>query len=215
MEDWEPTIGKLDDSANYDMKSPAWKKALCFAEEQYKNADAVIQLKNRTIPFIEYTRSAMHILTNEANCKWDDILTLCALCRVTEKTGCSWDVLQQYCHTYQRSQISSFPARNDESIPEYLRKGLASGTDDDTLSVILAEILFELRMNSCPMEDWTADKVFYDEMNAILDDFIKASKNGVILVLCEKIKEKIKDNRAISRNTNKTAEELYCGWNEF
>lgn len=215
MDDWKPTIGKWNDSENYDMKPPTWKRALCFAEEQYKNAEAVIQLKDKIMSFIEYVRNVMHILTNEANCKWDDILTLCALCRVTEKTECSWDVLQQYCHTYQRAQISSFPARNEESIPGYLSKVFASMTDNDTLIVILAEILFELRMNKCPMEDWIADRAFYDDTDAVLDDFIEVYENGTIFFLCRKIKEQIKDNRDVSRNTNKTAEELYRGWNEF
>ena len=214
MNGWKPTIGKWDDPENYDMKPPTWKRALYIAEEQYKNAEAVIHLKDKTIPFIEYVRNVMHILINEANCKWDDILTLCALCRVTERTGCSWNVLQQYCHTYQRAQISSFPMRRDEQIPAYLSKVFASTTDNDTLIVILAEILFELRMNKCPMEDWIADRAFYDDTDAALNDFIKVYKTGTILFLCEKIKEQIRDNRDVSRNTNKTAEELYCGWNE-
>ena len=87
-------------------------------------------------------------------------------------------------------------------------------TDNDTLIVILAEILFELRMNKCPMEDWIADRAFYDDTDAALNDFIKVYKTGTILFLCEKIKEQIRDNRDVSRNTNKTAEELYRGWNE-
>lgn len=214
MDGWEPTIGTWNDSENYDMMSPAWKKALCFADEQYKNAGVVIHLKDRTIPFIEYVQNVMRILINTANCKSDGILTLCALCRVAEKTGCSRDEIYQYCPAYQRDRLRSFPARKDEQIPEYLSKVSASTTDFDTWIIILSEILFELQINKCPMEDWTADKAFYDAVDVTLDDFSKVYDNDTVLFLCRKIKAQIKENRVVSRNTNQSAEELYLGWNE-
>ena len=63
------------------------------------------------------------------------------------------------------------------------------------------------------------------DVSATVEQILKLEKAGCEIIRAtvpdmesaqafEKIKEQIRDNRDVSRNTNQTAEELYRGWNE-
>lgn len=195
MNGWKPTLGKWNDHDDYDIKLPVWKKAYDFAAEKYRNAGTVIQLKDQTYSYAEHVRNVMGILTGEANCRGDNILTLCALCRVAEKTGCSWDEILNFCPNYQIEQLRSFPLRADAPIPEYLQKAFQHTTDTVILIIILAEIISELRMKKCSGGNYTEDNDLYDHLETILDGFTAVCSDDKVMFLCHKLKTQIEDNR--------------------
>ena len=74
--------------------------------------------------------------------------------------------------------------------------------------------LFILRYEKCPCEDWQKDIEYYSEIGKIIDKFLIDNNNQRQILLCNKIKEQLAINGNISRNRNKTTEELFVGWND-
>ena len=217
MSDWEPTIGKWNDDENYYIIEPQWKLALRYAEEKYNTVDAYWDYKDGVekgrIPYITFVRNVLEILICEAHLENDYLLTLGALARVTEITGCE---LEEIIKTFLgiSDELREFPERNTTDIIEYYAGVFSANHKDTTMYILLAELLFTLRQETCPFADWEEDVKYYLEIEKLIDQYLIKKPHDRICFLCEKIKEQLISNRNESINKNKKPEELFAGWEE-
>ncbi len=93
------------------------------------------------------------------------------------------------------------------AINVYLERVINSNISYIVKEVVLTEVLCYLRLENCPREDWEKDMEYYSLIEGVLDAF-----GDLYGLLTSKIREQISLNKIISRNRNKTAEELFGGW---
>ncbi len=62
-----------------------------------------------------------------------------------------------------------------------------------------------------PCTDWKEDKVFFDELE---NEFSEVPADAETNALLDELKKLIYEKRTSSLNCNKTAEELFAGWND-
>ena len=62
-----------------------------------------------------------------------------------------------------------------------------------------------------PCEDWTEDKKYFDQLEREFSDVPEDVEGKQLL---ETLKKLIDDKRTSSLNMNKTAEDLFAGWND-
>ena len=62
-----------------------------------------------------------------------------------------------------------------------------------------------------PCEDWQEDKKYFDSIET---ELLSPTDDSGITELQIQLKKLIDDKRVQSLNMNKTAEELYAGWND-
>lgn len=62
-----------------------------------------------------------------------------------------------------------------------------------------------------PCEDWQEDKKYFDSIET---ELLSPSEDNEITELQIRLKKLIDGKRVQSLNMNKTAEELYAGWND-
>ena len=212
-EEWEPTIGKWNDEENYVMMEPLWKKALVFVREQYNANNAVLEYKDgfekKSITCFEFTQKVLSVLIQEINRKGDLVLCLAALCRVAEKTGITVDAIKQHCSYCTLDMLHEFVCADLTSMNVYLEHVLNSDSAHVVKEIALAEALCYLRLENCPCEDWEKDLQYYSSIEEVLNNFDDSF--GFLIM---KIKEQILINKDISRNRNKTTEELFAGWDD-
>lgn len=211
MKTWEPTIGKWDDDENYIMMEPAWKRALAFARDMYKAFSATLEYKDglekKSIPYIEFTQKVLSVFINEINRKDDTALSVTALCRVAEKTCITLEEIKQQCPFCDLDMLREFGCADFTAMNRQLENVLSSNSSYIVKEVVLVEVLCYLRLENCPREDWEKDMEYYSLIEGVLDAF--GDSYGL---LTTKIREQISLNKIISRNRNKTAEELFGGW---
>ena len=211
MKTWEPTIGKWDDEENYTIIEPAWKRALAFARDQYNAANVFLEYKDglekRSISYFEFTQKVLSVLVNEINRKDDITLCVAALCRLAEKTGITPEEIKQQCPFCDLDMLREFVCSDFTAINVYLERVINSNISYIVKEVVLTEVLCYLRLENCPREDWEKDMEYYSLIEGVLDAF--GDSYGL---LTTKIREQISLNKIISRNRNKTAEELFGGW---
>lgn len=218
MSNWEPTIGKWNDYGNYDIKEPQWKVALRYAGEKYNTVNAYWDYKDgvekRRIPYITFVQNVLKILIDEACLNDYYLLTLGALARVNEITGCTLEEIEVLYPSDVVDEIRKFPKQNTTDIIEYYEGVFSANHKDITMYILLAELLFVLRQEKCPFADWEEDVKYYLELENLIDQYLIKKPNDRICFLCEKIKEQLIRNRDESRNRNKKPEELFAGWEE-
>lgn len=218
MSNWEPTIGKWNDYENYDIKEPQWKLALRYAGEKYNAVEAYWDYKDgvekRRIPYIAFVQNVLKILIDEACLNDYYLLTLGALARVNEITGCALEEIEVLYPSDVVDEMRKFPKQNTTDIIEYYEGVFSANHKDTTMYILLAELLFVLRQEKCPFADWEEDVKYYLELENLIDQYLINKPNGRSCFLCEKIKEQLIRNRDESRNRNKKPEELFAGWEE-
>lgn len=218
MSNWEPTIGKWNDYGNYDIKEPQWKVALRYAGEKYNTVDAYWDYKDgvekRRIPYITFVQNVLKILIDEAGLNDYHLLTLGALARVNEITGCALEEIKTLYSSNVADELREFPHRNTNNLIEYFAGVFRGNHKDTTMYILLAELLFTLRQEKCPFADWEEDVQYYLEIEKLIDQYLGKEPNGKICFLCERIKEQLIFNRDESRNRNKKPEELFAGWED-
>jgi len=190
-----------------------WKQALAFAKEKFDAENIQLTFKDgptsRTISYLEFTQNVMKIFINELNRKNDYLLCLIALCRIPERTSCTVDEIKDQFKLYRGDMLCEFLPIDFSNIDSCLGALLEANNHLDVTDIVLAEILCYLRLEKCPREDWQQDLQYY---SAIEDKLIAFGNLNEVLVL--KIKDQIKENKENSRNRNKTAEELFAGWDD-
>ena len=62
-----------------------------------------------------------------------------------------------------------------------------------------------------PCEDWIADKAYFDQLEK---DFSQEPADAETKALLDALRKIIDDKRSLSLRLNKTAEELFAGWDE-
>ena len=211
MENWKPTMGKWNDEENYIMMEPTWKRALAFARVQYDAANAFFEYKDglekRNISCLDFTQKVLSVLVNEINRKDDIVLSVAALCRVAEKTGITLEEIKQQCPFCNLNILCEFECADFKSMNIHLENVLNLNSSYIVKEVVLVEVLCYLRLENCPREDWEKDLEYYSLIEGVLEAF--GDSYGF---LSAKIKEQISLNKNISRTRNKTAEELFGGW---
>ncbi len=222
MNDWTPTIGKWNDTDNYDISEPNWKKLVSFANERYEDAGTYLEYKEglvlKKIPFVNFTQNVLSIMGNELNVRSDFDWELCILGRLVAQTGISLDEFGGYRTSATGEWVRYFIPADFNHMDKYLKRAIISSPDKIQHkiinNIILAEALCYLRIEKCPHEDWVIDNEYYSCIEAVLDELDASVINGVIPILLQKLKEQISENKNASRNRNKTAEELYAGWDD-
>lgn len=213
MGNWKPTMGKWNDEENYVMMEPTWKNALLFARDRYNAANAVLEyndgLEKRSIPYIEFVLKVLSVFTNEINRKDDIALCVASLCRVAEKTGITLEEIKQHCEPCVFDMLHEFVCTDFTAMDVYLKSVLNLDCSYVVKEVVLVEVLCYLRLENCPCADWDKDLRYYSSIEDSLDDL-----DDSYGFLAMKIKEQILKNKDISRNRNKTAEELFSGWDD-
>lgn len=216
MDTWKPTIGKWNDYENYDIKEPQWKLALRYAEEKYSAVDAYWDYKDgvekRRIPYITFIQNILKILIDEVGLNDHYLLTLGALARVNEITGCTFEEMETLYSCNVADELRDFPRQNTNNLIEYFAEVFRDNHKDTTMYILLAELLFVLRQEKCPFADWEEDVKYYLEIEKLIDQYLNKKPNERICFLCEKIKKQLVSNRDESRNRNKKPEELFAGW---
>lgn len=216
MDTWKPTIGKWNDYENYDIKEPQWKLALRYAEEKYSAVDAYWDYKDgvekRRIPYITFIQNILKILIDEVGLNDHYLLTLGALARVNEITGCTFEEMETLYSSNVADELRDFPRQNTNNLIEYFAEVFRDNHKDTTMYILLAELLFVLRQEKCPFADWEEDVKYYLEIEKLIDQYLNKKPNERICFLCEKIKKQLVSNRDESRNRNKKPEELFAGW---
>ena len=211
MKTWEPTIGKWDDEENYTIIEPAWKRALAFARDQYNAANVFLEYKDglekRSMNYFEFTQKVLSVLVNEINRKDDITLCVAALGRLAEKTGITPEEIKPQYPFCDLDMLREFVYSDFTAINVYLERVINSNSSYIVKEVVLTEVLCYLRLENCPREDWKKDMEYYSLIEGVLDAF--DDSHGL---LTTKIREQISLNKIISRNRNKTAEELFGGW---
>ncbi|MBR4000509.1 MAG: hypothetical protein IKI93_19450 [Clostridia bacterium] len=192
MSEWKPTIGAWNNSDEYDMKLPSDQIAYRFAKEKYNSAGTFFHLKDTTLPYMDYVRGTLNIVRREARCQSTDYLTICALFRVAEKTGCPPEEIRTCCGSCLQEQLVRILPREEERLPDYLKKVLASTDDFITLIYVLSEGLFELRTVPYPYDDPAENMAFYDDMAAAVEALPKDRLVPYFIVQLEK---QIRENR--------------------
>lgn len=213
MKTWEPTIGKWDDDENYVTIEPAWKRALAFAREKYNADNVILEYKDgvekKSITFLEFTQKVLSVFINEINRRGDTILCLAALCHVAEKTGTTIEEIKQHCSFCNLDILHEFLCADFTAMNKYLEHVLNSDCSYGVKEIVLVEALCYLRLEECPCEDWEKDLKYFSLIEDVLNT---ADDSHEFLVM--KIKDQILINKDISRNRNKTAEELFSGWED-
>ena len=219
MDNWEPTKGKWNDYENYDIKEPEWKLALRYAGEQYNATGTYWNYKDgnekKRIPYITFVQNVLKILIHEANLSDYYLLTLCALARLNELTGCTFEKLETMYSSGVIHELQEFPRKNTEDMIEYFQKVFNHNHKETTMYILFSELLFTLREEKCPTDDWEEDIKYYLEIERLVDKYLADSLNEKIYILCEKIKKQLLCNRDESRNRNKKPEELFEGWGDW
>ena len=217
MSNWQPTKGNWHDS-DYDIRDAEWVLALRYAEKQYERAGTVWEYTvgrvKAKMPYAMFVRNVMQILIEEAHISDDEVLTLCALARVGDMTGCSPGGMQGVCSENITEELNRFPRRGAADLTEYYAGVFGGDHTDTAMGILLAELLFILRQETCPCNDWEADVRYYQAIEALVDAYRIKTPHATAWLLCNKIKEQLAVNQDTSRNRNQTSEELYAGWNE-
>ena len=217
MSNWEPTRGTWHNDG-YDAHDAEWISALRYAETQYERAGTVwnytVGRTKTAMPYITFVRNVMQILIDEAHYSDDVVLGLCALARVEEMTGCSPEDIRRVCSHELSDELTCFPKKGTTDRIEYYANVFGDGHTDTAMVVLLAELLFILRTETCPFTDWEEDVRYYLAIKALIDTYLIKQSNGTVCLLCNKIKEQLDANQDTSRNINKTPEELYAGRND-
>lgn len=221
MNDWQPTIGKWNDPDEYYMSEPLWRRTLRFAKEYHTQAGSYIVVTDkddlrltRRMPYIDFVKAAMVILTDEAHYSDDLVLEHAALYGLLEHTSCTLSQIEEQCGEYVAEGVCLLAQRPDEDFAGHLMRLIAEDSRSYLPCVLLAFWLQELRLIRCPFDTWVEDKAYYDKLEQALDTAIDRHPDGSARFLIEKIKEQLDYNRTISLNHNKTSEELFAGWNE-
>lgn len=134
-------------------------------------------------------------------------MCVAALCRVAEKTGITPEEIKQQCPFGGLDLLHEFVCSDFTAINKHLEHATNSNCSYIVKEVVLTEVLCYLRLENCPREDWEKDMEYYSLIEGVLDAF--GDSYGL---LTSKIREQISLNKIISRNRNKTAEELFGGW---
>lgn len=207
MDTWEPTMGKWNDYESFDVKEPQWKLALKYACERYNTAGVYWHYRNgierKSIPYSMFVQNVFKILIDEVHLTDYYLLTLGALARVNEKTGCALEKIETMCSSSVMVELREFPRQNTEDLIEYFEGVFNGNYKDTTMYILLSELLFILRQEKCPLTDWEEDVQYYLEIERLIDQYLIKKPNGRICFLCEKIKEQLICNRDESRNRNK------------
>lgn len=217
MNGWMPAIGKWNDIDNYDIKEPQWVLALKYAKDKYDSAEVYWEYKEgdekKRVPYIMFVQNVLNILIKEAHISDYHLLSLAALARVGELTGCSSDEIE-VIYSGCVEEISDFPEKKTDNIIEYYAQAFDGKYKNTTLVILLAELLFVLRQEKYHFADWEEDVKCYLEIEKIIDAFSVKMSDERVCFLCKKIKEQLESNGDISRDGNKNPEELYAGWYE-
>lgn len=208
-----------------DTHMPVWKRALEVAgkyHEKVRNTytDKTQELRRGTDkPYIVFIQKLLNILINEANLLGDDILTVAALYNILEMTDCDRTNIVRKFGEEIVEQIEALQTEEGETFGNQLARLVSMDDQKGALVtyVFLAVKLLEERVTDlCPFEDWREDVPHYknlsDELRECGLKFYREKKWDVAVFLSEKILEQLDKNMELSRNCNKTAEELYSGW---
>ena len=218
MNGWEPTIGKWNDNENYDVYDLGWRNTWCRVSSWYDRCGVTREFKDngqiKQMPYSAFVRGVLSVLTDEAKVTDDYTLTLAVLAGVTELTDCSAQELEVFHVSGISEELEAFPCRNTDDSLAYYTEVLSRDCENATLHVLLAQLLFSLKEETCPYADWAEDVARYRELEKRIEALLDNTSDGGTRRLCNKIKERLAENEDISRNRNKTAQELFAGWND-
>lgn len=153
--------------------------------------------------YITFVQNILKILIDEVGLNDHYLLTLGALARVNKITGCTFEEIETLYFSNVADECRDFPRRNTNSLIEYFAGVFRGNHRDTTMYILLAELLFVLRLEKCPFADWEKDVKYYLEIEKLIDQYINKKPNDRICFLCEKIKKELITNRDESRNKNK------------
>lgn len=219
------TIGSWN-KEEWDIQMPEWRRALELAEEYHEKAGSTYTDKTKELqggtkkPYIGFIQELLRILINEVHLQNDDILTAAALYNIFKMTDCDRAFLVQEFGGKIVERVELLQTKEKETFGEQLKRlALMEENVPMVTYIFLAVKLLEERVTDrCPLGDWTEDIPYYKKMMEELQNYglkYYREKNWkVAIFLSQKILEQLDKNMDLSRNCNKTAEELYAGWND-
>jgi Guanosine polyphosphate pyrophosphohydrolases/synthetases len=218
------TRGKWNDSENWDMIEPLWKKALTTAERYHTMAKSMYTDKTKDHrtgigeSYIKFIQGMMKILIEEVHILDDETLTVAAFYDIIVRTTYSRSVMEAEFGTNIAEMVQILQQKKNEKAGAYLARCLEHKNACLLVCIILAVLLQEERVSDInPFESWEEDLPHYKDLKGQVEPYIslfleKGWDSAVFLG--KKLLEQINENMNYSRNMNKTAEELYEGWND-
>lgn len=218
------TWGKWNDSENWDVIEPLWKKALTAAEQYHTMAKSIYTDKTKDHragirePYIKFIQGMMKILTDEAHMQDDETLTVAAFYDITVRTAYSRPVMEAEFGTDITEMVQMLRRKENEKTGVYLARCLEHKNASLLVRVVLSVLLQEERVSDInPFESWEEDLPHYKDLKEQVEPYISLFQEkewDSAVFLGKKLLEQIDENMDYSRNMNKTAEELYEGWND-
>ncbi len=198
MKKWEPTIGKWKDYENYEMKEPLWKIALNFAQEQYDRAEIYWEYaenhEKKRIPYIVFVQNVLRILIKDTNISDYSLLIVGALARVRELTDCHEEEIKALTGSYIYDKLNAFPQKTSDNLIEYYADVFDRDLGNETMLILLAELLYILRQESCPHADEEENVKYFIEIEELIDTYYNEKASSRQCYLCELIQEQLKRN---------------------
>ena len=207
-----------------------WHRALDMAAKFHENAGSTFVDRSRNrlaggkeTPYIQLIQGVLRIITNEAKCTSDDFLTTSALYNIFKLTDCSEDLVSGEFGAKTAERVKVLETGEGEKLCDQMMRLVKfaedSGEGQLVSCVFLAVKLFEERTSDvCPMKDWEEDVPHYRKILESVQEYglriYEEKKWDIAVFLGHKLIEQLKENMNYSRNVNKTAGELFAGWDD-
>ena len=218
------TRGKWNDDENWKIIEPLWKKALTISERYHTMAKSMYTDKTKDHrtgirePYIKFIQGMMKILTEEAHILDEEILTVAAFYDITVQTAYYRPVMEAEFGTDIAEMVQMLRRKENEETRAYLARCLEYKNSRLLVCVILAVLLQEEWVSDItPFESWEQDLPHYKDLKEQVEPYISLFLDkgwDSVVFLGKKLLEQIDENMDYSRNMNKTAEELYEGWDD-
>ena len=171
-------------------------------------------------PYFKFIQGVLGILYGEVNLVDDDLLAIAALYNILELTACKEKMLEKFDKDILES-VKILQNGNRFTFGErlqYLGELDAPRGQKLTYIFLALKLMEEHVIDICLLESWEKDIPHYTHIAEKLEQYglavyRKKHWNRAIF-LGEKILKQLEENGDFSRNLNKTAEELYAGWDD-
>lgn len=218
------TRGKWNDDENWEIEESLWQKAFTMADQYHAMAKSMYTDKSKEIrtgiqePYIKFIQKMIKILIEEAHIQDEMILTVAAFYDITVRTTYSLPAIEAKFGTDIAEMVQILRRKESENIREYLGRCVEQKHAGSLVCIVLAVLLQEERViDRCPFESWEEDVSYYkdfaEQIEPYLSIFMEKGWDKAVF-LGKKLLEQIHENMDFSRDRNKTAQELYAGWDD-
>lgn len=211
------TRGKWNDDDN-------WEKAFTKAEQYHAMAESMYTDKSKEIrtgiqkPYIRFIQGMIKILIEEAHIQDEMILTVAAFYDITVRTTYARSLIEAEFGADIAEMVQILRRNKNEKIRTYIARCAEQEHACSLVCILLAVLLQEERVSDiCPFESWEEDVPYYkdlaEQIEPYLSIFMEKGWDKAVF-LGKKLLEQIHENMDFSRDRNKTAQELYAGWDD-